>query len=521
MSGTDPARILVVDDSDASRYITSRWLLRGGHEVLEASNGREALDMVREHTPELVLLDVRLPDMSGFEVCELIKGNPETAALPVIHVSATFIEPDHRAQGLTRGADAYLTEPVDPAELLATVEAALRYSRARLAAERLARRLRVLTETSLAINSAPSLPALVIAAAEGTAAVFGTAASVLVAVADGRVRRGDISGPGAPVTVHTHPSALLEQLAGSHIGVGAGARLGTVAPAADRPDWPVHETVAVLVRTKPDHPPICIGVPAAAAGTREDRDLLMQLGQISALAAQGLRAYNAEHSLALTLQRSLLPRGLPQRADLAIAARYLPASAEAEIGGDFYEVVELDGKLLIAIGDVTGHSIEAATIMGEVRHALRAYAAEGHGPAQIVRQLDRMLRRFHPRGYTTLCILLVDEDAESMTVANAGHLPTLLIDGDGARYLPLPGPLLGIDVERPGETTVALSPGMTVVLMTDGLVERRGVPLDEDLETLRASMEADEDVEDLCDRLLRRFGQDKNDDIALLAFRRR
>lgn len=509
------ARILVVDDSDASRYITSRWLRRSGHRVFEAETGGQALSLVHEHGVDLVLLDVRLPDMSGFEVCERIKAEPATAAVPIIHVSATYTEAQHRALGLTRGADAYLVEPVDPGELLATVEAALRYSRARLAAEHLAQRLNLLTEASLAINAAQSYQALITAAATGAAAVFASAASVLVAMSDGGVRHGATAGPGEPVTIATQPAALVDRLS-SHLGTDTGAHITALAAATD---WPSQDVMAVLIRTKPDQPLTCIGVPAIAATTLEDRNLLVQLGQATALAAQGLRAYNQEHNLALTLQRSLLPRHLPQRSDLPIAARYQPASSNAEIGGDFYEVTELDGKLLIAIGDVTGHSIAAATIMGEVRHALRAYAAEGHGPAQIIGHLNTMLQLFHPQGYTTLCILFVDMAAETVTMANAGHLPPLFVDEQGARYVELPGALLGIDVNRPEETQASLPSGTTVVLFTDGLVERRGVPLDDEMEDLRACLIAGEDLEGLCDRLLQRFGQDKDDDIALLAFR--
>lgn len=509
------ARILVVDDTDASRYITSRWLRRNGHEVLEAETGGQALSLVREHGVDLVLLDVRLPDMSGFEVCQRIKAEPATAAVPVIHVSATYIEAKDRTLGLTRGADAYLTEPVDPGELLATVEAALRYSRARLAAEHLAARLNLLTEVSLAINAAQTYRALITAATTGAAAVFASEASVLVAMFDGGVRHGATAGPRQPVTVvtATQPAELVTRLSSR---LGTGAHVTALAAATD---WPSRDVMAVLVRTKPDQPLTCIGVPADAVTTLEDRNLLVQLGQATALAAQGQRAYNQEHNLALTLQRSLLPRHLPRRPDLPIAVRYEPASDNAEIGGDFYEVTELDGKILIAIGDVTGHSIEAATIMGEVRHALRAYAAEGHGPAQIIEHLNTMLQRFHPRGYTTLCILLVDVAAETVTMANAGHLPPLFADEHGARYVELPGALLGIDIDRPEETQVSLPSGTTVVLFTDGLVERRGVSLDDEMEDLRACLTTGEDLEDLCDRLLQRFGQDKNDDIALLAFR--
>ncbi|WP_199442187.1 fused response regulator/phosphatase [Umezawaea beigongshangensis] len=510
------ARILVVDDLEASRYIISSWLRRSGHEVVEAVTGGEALTVLGEQDVDLVVLDVHLPDMSGFDVCERIKAEPRTAAVPVVHVSATYVQPDDKTAGLTRGADAYLTEPVDPGELLATVEAALRYYRARALAERLADRLTRLTRATLTINAAASFDALATAAAAGAADVLDGAATALLLTPQGDVRVGRVEAVGEAVALRTEQIALIQVVASSVTAEGAGVVV------LDEPDWNPDVPLAVVVaRGKPGRPPTCIAVDANAATTADDRNLLLQLGQAAALAADGLRAYAEEHDLALTLQHSLLPRHLPERAELPMAVRYVPASANAAIGGDFYEVAELDGRLLIAIGDVCGHSIEAATIMGEVRHALRAYAVEGHGPAEILTHLDVMLQQFHPvGGLTTVCLLLVDLDEGTMTVANAGHVPPLIADEDGTRYLDVLGPLLGIGLSRPPATRFDLPRGSLVVLTTDGLVERSGIDLDEGMEVLRSAVSRDDDLEDLCDRLLDEFGRGKRDDIALLAFRR-
>ena len=131
-----PGMLLLVDDDEAKRYVLSTWLRRAGHTVMEVGTGREALAVAA--TADLVLLDVNLPDMSGFDVCRQIKTDPRTAAIPVIQVSATAVEVADRAHGLTQGADAYLVEPAEPEELLATVTAVLRYYRARTRAERTA-----------------------------------------------------------------------------------------------------------------------------------------------------------------------------------------------------------------------------------------------------------------------------------------------------------------------------------------------------------------------------------------------
>ncbi|RUT09705.1 hypothetical protein DSM106972_002000 [Dulcicalothrix desertica PCC 7102] len=122
--------ILYVDDNEANRYIVSRILQNANFTVVEAATGATGLKAVAEYQPALVILDVQLPDFSGFEVCRQIKANPETAFIPVLHLSATFVQSQDKAEGLDSGADAYLIQPVEPIELLATVRSLLRIRRA-------------------------------------------------------------------------------------------------------------------------------------------------------------------------------------------------------------------------------------------------------------------------------------------------------------------------------------------------------------------------------------------------------
>lgn len=451
-------------------------------------------------------------------MCERVKGNPRTAALPVIHISATAIEPQDRTTGLNRGADGYLTEPVDPAVLVATVEAALRYYRARAAAERLARRLALLTAASIAINSAATFDEFLVAAATGTAAVLDGAATALALTPLGVLRTAAVEVPGGPVRLGSEAAPVLDTLSDAVFGSDA-----SIAVAEDRElDWRRGAaSTLVLARSTPATPAICIAVDRAVASADQDRDLLTQLGQAAALAYEGMRALSQEHSLAVTLQQSLLPRELPSPPGLEMAARYRPASRHAEIGGDFYEVAELGGRTLIAVGDVTGHSLEAATVMGEVRHALRAYAVEGHGPVEILDRLDAMLQRFHPRDLTTMCLILLDPESGAVDIASAGHIPPLTADARGTRYLDVRGPVLGIGLSRPQPTRWQLEPGALVLLVTDGLIERRGETIDDGMAALAAAVTHDTGLDELCDGLLDRFGRDAQDDIALLAFRRR
>src|SRR5690242_7672128 len=146
--------VLVVDDTPSKRYVLASWLRRGGYQVVEAGTGAEAIELVRGGGISLVVLDVRLPDLSGFEVCERIKSDPSCGVMPVIHVSAAAIHADDRTQGLERGADAYLVEPIDPDELLATLASVLRYYQARRHAEQLAERLTRLARVSVAMSAA-------------------------------------------------------------------------------------------------------------------------------------------------------------------------------------------------------------------------------------------------------------------------------------------------------------------------------------------------------------------------------
>ena len=123
------ATILVVDDREENRYIVSRTLLAAGYSVVQARTGQEALAKAGD-LPDLVLLDIRLPDMTGYEVCNRIKANPTTRGIPVVHLSASFITSESRVMSLEGGADSYLTQPVEPPVLLATVKALLRLRKA-------------------------------------------------------------------------------------------------------------------------------------------------------------------------------------------------------------------------------------------------------------------------------------------------------------------------------------------------------------------------------------------------------
>lgn len=133
--------ILNVNDDRATRYLLGKMLAKGGYRVVDAENGAEALRLAHaERQPDLVILDIRLPDINGLEVCRRLKGDPTTAMIPVLQTSATFMSSTRKIEGLDSGADAYLAQPIDELELLATVQALLRARRAEDAVSRAAQR---------------------------------------------------------------------------------------------------------------------------------------------------------------------------------------------------------------------------------------------------------------------------------------------------------------------------------------------------------------------------------------------
>ena len=528
-----PAVLLVVEDNAANRYVLCSWLRRAGHTVVEAADGGEALAVLDAagpaELPELAVVDVRLPDISGYEICEHIKATPRTAGMPVIHVSATAIATADRTQGLFRGADAYLTEPIAPSELLATVTAALRYGRARARAERLATRLTALNQATLEVYGAPDSEGLAVAATRGATALFGSGAVVLTQVPQtDAVRLTHDAGGARPVSLPAPPDLLRELTEGgleNRIGVEIShlpasvwqerLALGAVGPARD------HDVVLVTARTKRDRPAVCVALSAEAVRSDEDRKLLTQFAQACALALEALRSYSEEHVLALTLQRSFLPGRLPRVPGVEQAVRYVPAATQNRVGGDFYDALVTPGGLLLAVGDVVGHSLRAAVVMGELRHALCAYAIEGHSPQVVLELLDTLLVRQWPGWTATVCLVLIAPDHGSVTIANAGHLPPLLLaPGGTATFADDHGPLIGIGHPQPPSTVVEVADGSRILLVTDGLIETRDSDIADRLEALRdAARAAPESPEDLCESLQQAFGVEQDDDVVLFATR--
>src|SRR5436190_2479937 len=243
-------------------------------------------------------------------------------------------------------------------------------------------------------------------------------------------------------------------------------------------------------------------------------------------------ALNIEHSrlavqgtIAQTLQRSLLPRNLPELPGFELAAYYQPAAEESAVGGDWYDVIELGYRRLgLAIGDVAGHGMAAATYMGQLRSAMRAYALDVERPAEVMRRLARFADRENSRMATVIYGTL-NLDTCAVEFARAGHPYPLLMraDGEAIFLTEASGPPLGIGgASEYDEQRVTMSPGDTLLLYTDGLIERRGRKLSEgEAELVEAARHAPDEPELRCRAIISELTAEGEvaDDVAVLAVR--
>ena len=246
-----------------------------------------------------------------------------------------------------------------------------------------------------------------------------------------------------------------------------------------------------------------------------------------AAAVEELRElYARQRTLAETLQHSLLPERLPSLPGVECAALYAAGGPGVEVGGDWYDVIQLTGgRLGIAIGDVVGRGEKAASLMGQLRNALRAYALDGKDPADLVNALNLLITDAGPEHMATMIYAVLDPARSELRFTNAGHPPLLLLEASGGvEFVASMGglPLGAVAGTRYGEQMVKLEGGDIVVLYTDGLVEERTTSIDTGLTRLReAALGAPTDLDEMCAELVARVlqGRTSNDDMAILAVR--
>ncbi|MEU5595409.1 SpoIIE family protein phosphatase [Streptomyces sp. NPDC020298] len=258
----------------------------------------------------------------------------------------------------------------------------------------------------------------------------------------------------------------------------------------------------------------------------EERAVLTSLGGLIAQALERAQLYDAKHRLAHGLQEALLPRSLARLPGLEAAARYVPATHGMEIGGDFYDLVPARPLPAAVIGDVQGHNVTAAALMGQIRTGVRAYTTVGQPPQEVMRGTNRLLIDLGADLFASCLYLRLDPAHGRAVMSRAGHPPPLLRRPDGkVRVLDLAGgPLLGIDASATYPTTqVSIAPGSVLVLYTDGLVESPGTDIEDSLADLGELLTETGDLplDRLADELVRHSpaARDRVDDVAVLLLR--
>lgn len=236
-----------------------------------------------------------------------------------------------------------------------------------------------------------------------------------------------------------------------------------------------------------------VGMKTPRRFTDQEVELLQLVGERVALALQ-VRLVDRAQMVMEAFQQAFLPDVLPYVPGLRVATRYLPASSTVGVGGDWFDTFSLpSGEIVLVIGDVAGHGLPAASLMGKLRHALRAHALTGGGPGEIVARLDDYHRHFGEGELVTLVVAMMAKDLSTITFVAAGHAPPLVVGGDGVAFAPgdEPDPPLGL--AQPitfTERVLPFPPGTGFLLYTDGLIERRGESLDVGFDRLRKAAEA-------------------------------
>ena len=261
--------------------------------------------------------------------------------------------------------------------------------------------------------------------------------------------------------------------------------------------------------------------------TFNQRDLAV-LDLAAARAAPGIERarlhseLEQEREVAVTLQRTLLPSRLPEVVGVETAARYLPA--RAAVGGDWYDVLELPHGLIgVAIGDVVGHGLRAAALMGRLRTALHAYALEGAGPGRTLELVDRFVQSIGEDAMATAAYAVLDPGTGRVRFATAGHLPPIRIANRRATTLEITpaAPLGAFAYSSYPEHEVALGPDEILMLLTDGLVERRGEPITRRIDQLLQAVRGVGSAEQACASAMAALvpPEGLDDDVAVVAVR--
>jgi PAS domain S-box-containing protein len=310
------------------------------------------------------------------------------------------------------------------------------------------------------------------------------------------------------------------------------------ARAATIREYGVHSVLAVPIRARGVTLGVVVFIRSQRPEPFEQDDVLLaeELTARAALSLDNARRYTRERATALALQRSLLPQRLPAQSAVEVASRYLPASAHAGVGGDWFDVILLSGaRVALVVGDVVGHGIHASATMGRLRTAVRTLADVDLPPGELLTRLDELVSRLSAEedaGHgddaaddigATCLYAVYDPVSRRCSLARAGHPLPVVVTPDGAvDFLDLPaGPPLGLGGLPFESTEIELPAGSILALYTDGLIESREHDIDLGLERLRRALaHPDPSLETTCDNVLAAVLPDRPaDDVALLVAR--
>lgn len=502
----DRPRVLVIDDNADMREYLER-LLSNDYTVMTAGDGVAGIAAARKHLPDLVLSDVMMPGLDGFGVLATLRREPLTQHIPVVLLSARAGE-ESTVEGLEAGADDYLIKPFTARELLARVGANLELDRSRRTREHLERNQALLDQTQRLAR---------IGSWELDLATRRVTASTemrrqLRILSDEEVGAQSVERALDAGVLPDHAAALRAAIART-ASTGEPMEVELRVDVGDGREW-VYRVLGELVRDSG-------GAPLLIRGSCQDVTDQRAAERAVAAAAAAREAAAREHRIADELQRSLVPAPAFSPDNLTIATYYRPGVEGTQVGGDWYDVIELGaGRTALVLGDVMGRGVQAAAVMGQLRAAIRAYARLDLPPADVLELLDAAVRSLGEDQIVTAVYAVYDPGEGTLSYANAGHIPPILclpgavpcrLDG-GA------GPPLGVGPLTVAAGQIDLPPGSMLALYTDGLVERRGSDIDSGIDRLLALLAPPPaDIADLPARMVEELlPEGPDDDVAVL-----
>ena len=551
-----PGTLLLVDDREDNLQALAAILEPLGHRLISVTSGEEALKVVLNEEVSVILLDVRMPGMDGYETASHVKMLERTRDIPIIFLTAEQAESEQALKAFSVGAVDFVTKPFEAWSLRAKVQVFVDLAdKTRLlhhrgehlrreldrqyAAE--ASHLRQLTDAALVINSTQSLEEMLGVINDSAREIIGTHFAETVITVDrdsgwpersrsysskyeawaADARPVDLSALSTRVVDRTEPVGMTQQ---EIAAILADQDLGGVT--VRHPMLEGWLAIPLVGRNGTALGLLQVADKVEGDFTDQDSLVLVQLAQLASVAIENAQRFHHEHEIAHTLQQSMLPPRLATVPRVELASRYLAGSQGSEVGGDWYDsVVFEDQRLLLFVGDVGGRGAKAAAVMGQLRTGMRAYALQQVPATTLMRNLDQLLGDLGEGRFATAVCVVVDPVAGQVEVISAGHPPPLVIDPNGAvGFLDCePNTPLGV-MDAPVYTSrsASFSVGSTLLLYTDGLVEARDVPLDQGMERLVAVLGAAalDGVEQICDLVVEQMvGGGTGDDVAVLAAR--